>query len=191
MQTANIILALAGDTGNTVPKFGVTAAEIAVLRLLHGEDAVFDIEPVGEIQQSHRAEIERLSKLYGKTQPDGRYVAPAVSTLYPGAAARVFEKISELDLPEELFKPVERAKPRAKAEGEPTTAAKILGDMSVAELKAHAEANGIDLNGATKKAEIAAAIEAATAAPEAPVTSEPDDEDGIGDMNDGNTGMFD
>lgn len=188
MQTANIILALAGDTGNTVPKFGVTAAEIAVLRLLHGEDAVFDIEPVGEIQQSHRAEIERLSKAYGKTQPDGRYIAPAVSALYPGAAARVFEKLSELDLPEELFKPVERAKPRAKAEGEPTTAAKILGDMSVAELKAHAEASGIDLNGATKKADIAAAIEAATAAPEA---SDPDDEDGIGDMSDGNTGMFD
>lgn len=41
-------------------------------------------------------------------------------------------------------------------EGEP--AGKSLEDMTVAELKAHAEANGINLGDATKKADIVKAI---------------------------------
>lgn len=49
-------------------------------------------------------------------------------------------------------------------DGEAEAAARILADMTVAELKALAEAEGIDLGTAGKKAEIVEAIEKARAA---------------------------
>jgi hypothetical protein len=113
MQTANIMVALAGDRGNTVPRYGVTAAEIAVLRAIHGEDAVHDVDPIdGGVRRSNRDELRRLKETYmagGKTHP-------AVEALYPGAAARVFENIEELELPDEAFKPTGRARAPAPAE---------------------------------------------------------------------------
>jgi hypothetical protein len=121
MQTANVMVALGGDTGNTVPKYGVTAAEIAVLRSIHGNEAVFDIEPVGEVQRGHRDERQRLVEGYRSKDSDGKSI---VEGLFPGAAARVFETLDELELPEELFKTTERMKavadaPEAPAENAP------------------------------------------------------------------------
>lgn len=113
MQTANAFVALGGDQLNTVPVFGVTAAEIAVLRAIHGDDAVHDIEPLDDIDRKNRDELARLRDKY-KTE-NARKV---MDSLYPGAAARVFEDIDELDLPEELFKrgaPAPKAKVSAKA----------------------------------------------------------------------------
>ena len=46
MRLYNCLLALAGDTGNTVPKANITAAEIALLQAIHGSDAVTDIDRV-------------------------------------------------------------------------------------------------------------------------------------------------
>lgn len=103
MEVANIVLSLAGDAGNTVPKFNVTAAEIAVLREIHGEEAVHDIEPIGTIERTSRAERQRLTEIYGRMH-EGQRRAPAVERLFPGAAARVFETIEELELPEDFFK---------------------------------------------------------------------------------------
>lgn len=103
MQTANVLLALAGHKGNTVFKAGVTAAEIAVLRLIHGNDAVTEIEPTGEIKRSHRDELTRLRERYGAMEGE-TFQSKAVNSLFPGAAARVFERLDELDIPEEFFK---------------------------------------------------------------------------------------
>ena len=124
MQTANILLAIGGDRGNTVPKSRVSAAEIALLRAIHGDEAVFDIEPLdlpavdeeGEVL-TNRDELQRLKRVYQAAKIDGKLV---VELLYPGAAARVFETLDELGLPEEYFKPVAHAKtiqeaPKAKA----------------------------------------------------------------------------
>jgi hypothetical protein len=113
MQTANIMIFIGGgQSGNSVPKFGVTAAEIAVLRHIHGEDSVTDIEPAGDIQRSHREERARLVSTYGR-QVDGSYQAPAVEALFPGAAARVFENLDELDVPAEFYKAETRATPQS------------------------------------------------------------------------------
>lgn len=198
MQTLNATVAIAGDTGTTVQKYGITVAELAVLRLLHGDDAVFDIEPVSEVARKHRDEIERLSEIYGTRQPDGRKTAPAVHALFPGAAARVFETLDELDLPEELFKPETRKRastPKSAAQPVvvPADAPKEteLSDMTVAKLKELAAEREIDLDGITKKADIVAAIEAADLAA-ADATGEDTieggdaDEDGIGEMSDKN-----
>lgn len=125
MQTANILLALGGDTGNTVPKFQVTAAEIAVLRALHGDEAVFEIEPIEEeIEVSRRDEIARLNGIYGQARIDdgsGNKVS-VIAALYPGAAAPVFTALDDLEIPEVFFKSVERTKPIAPKK--PTKAAK-------------------------------------------------------------------
>ena len=125
MQTANCFVYLGGDKGNSVPVSGATASEIAVLRVIHGDDAVHDIEPAGEVKISHRAERSRLLEKYGARRPDrpnGEPFSEAVELLFPGAAARLFDTLEDLDLPEHLFKPIERetAKPRR---GRPSKAA--------------------------------------------------------------------
>lgn len=105
MQTAHALVALGGDKGNTVPKFDLTAAEIAVLRSIHGPDSVFEIEPVGEIERGSREERNRLRLAYPAKDEDGNHI---VDLLYPGAGARVYEGLDELELPEEAFKAEKR-----------------------------------------------------------------------------------
>lgn len=131
MKLLNIMLAVGGGRDHSFPKEGVTAAEIAVLRAIHGEDAVFDVEPTnidapGENGglRSNREERERLRLTYGAaTDGEGRSI---VGQMFPGAAARVFEDVEELGLPEEFFKALTRAKAepapapkRGKAKAEP------------------------------------------------------------------------
>jgi len=127
MQTANIMVALGGDKGTTVPKYNVTASEIAVLRAIHGADAVTDVEPVGEIERPHREEIARLTREYGRARvPDanGNDVS-IVASLFPGAAARTFRTIEELEIPEEFFK----AETRVKAKPAPAKPTKGKGKV--------------------------------------------------------------
>ena len=117
MQTANIMLALGGDSGTQVPKYEVTASEIAVLRLIHGADAVTDVEPLSEVERTSREEITRLSQIYGRAKVDdgsGTQIG-AVNLLFPGAAARVFSTIDEIGLPDEFFKPTQRMSSKAAA----------------------------------------------------------------------------
>lgn len=103
MQTATVLLSLGGDHGNQVMKHGVTAAEIAVLRAIHGDESVKDVEPGQDVTRTHRAERERLLGIYGAAKiPDTK--VPIVESLFPGVAARVFERLDELDIPESFFK---------------------------------------------------------------------------------------
>lgn len=107
MQLANIMVAIAGDTGNTVSKYEVTASEIAILRVIHGEDAVTDIEIVGsDKMRSNRVERERLAQIYGGTKDENNN--SIFATLFPGAAARMFVEVAELELPEQFFKAATR-----------------------------------------------------------------------------------
>lgn len=178
MQTASILLALGGDAGNQVPKYGVTAAEIAVLRAIHGDEAVTDILPLDlDANRTNRAELARLRGIYGSAQDgEGNKV---LDMLYPGAAARVFESLDELELPRELFATKERVSANfggnGAAGGAAPTQATGLDAMKVPELKKLAEDKGIDLGDATKKAEIIAKLEAADAGPD-DVEDEADEE---------------
>ena len=80
MQLARILLALGGDAGNTVPKTGITPSEIAVLRIIHGEESVKEIEPYGQVDRTSRQERQRLVELYGRNI-EGRTTARAVDML--------------------------------------------------------------------------------------------------------------
>lgn len=113
METANVLLAIAGDKGNTVMKYDVTPSEVAVLRFLHGDDAVTDIEVKDKtLKITHKEERERLAEAYGR-QIGERKVAVAVNALFPGAASRLFETFAELDLPDDFYKAEARKVPTA------------------------------------------------------------------------------
>lgn len=115
MQTANCMLALAGDLGNTVPKYGVTVAEIVVLQHVHGAGSVRDIEPIEEIERSHAEEHTRLKELFPR--PD-RTPSP-VGQVYPGSVAVVHCRFDETDIGEDCFKAkvrVSRETPAASTE---------------------------------------------------------------------------
>lgn len=181
MQTANVIVRLGGDAGNTVPKYDVTPSEIALLRAIHGDEAVQDIEPLPAhkltldgVQMTQRGELNRLRSLYGSAKDSENH--SHFDILFPGAAARAFETIAELDLPDTFFKPTGRmasvAAPTAKADAG-------LQALTVTQLKALAVKNGIDLGTATKKPDIIDVIEAAAAE-----VDDVDAEPGEGDMLD-------
>lgn len=110
MQTATIMLALGGDQGNTIQKYGITPAEVAVLMRIHGDGAVFDIKPGGNVKRSSREELARLRETYTRNTPNGN-VAPEVDALFPGVAARVFETFDEMGLDGSLYAAKERVKP--------------------------------------------------------------------------------
>lgn len=167
MDLANITLALGGDKGHTVRKRLVTAAEIAVLRSIHGEDSVFDVEPAEKVvNRSNRDELNRLRLAYGGAlDSEGNSI---VNGLFPGAAARVFEMIAELELPDELFQTTERTAAK------PNKAAPAALPAQTAPVK---------------KSRRGKAAKTATAPEPLEPAFEDDpeddtDEDGIGDMND-------
>lgn len=122
MELANILLALGGDRNNTVPKYEVTPAEIAVLMAIHGVDAVFDITPLGTtVDRSFREERERLGLQYPAKDEDNQFI---VLRVYPGTAPVLHTTIESLGLDESLFKPTEHAKPVAAKVAKPAKAAK-------------------------------------------------------------------
>lgn len=134
IQTASFLLALGGDIGNTVPKFGIPASEIAVLQSIHGYDAVGDLVVDGEIEISNGEELERLRSVYAHAHDsNGGRIIDAV---YPGRGAQVVRSIDDLGLQEEQFKaeraaaPAEKAKaasrkPRVKVDPAPVEAAPV------------------------------------------------------------------
>lgn len=95
MQLANVTVRLGGSVLNTVPKLGVTPAEIIVLQHIHGEGSVVDIRPAGEDKKKrHDQEFNRLAQTYDKKgggfadQP-GSEAKSLMSTLFPGAVKRL------------------------------------------------------------------------------------------------------
>lgn len=177
MQTANCMVAIGGDVGNTVPKYGVTPSEVAVLRVIHGNEAVTDIDVNGSVSRTNRAERDRLSSHYGKPEPDGSFKARVVDGLFPGAAARLFETFDELEIDEMFFK--EASRPKAAPEPEVQTEVP-LKKMKKPELLKLAESRGIDVSEDDTVKELIAAIEAA------PDPVQDDDDGGVGDMPDAN-----
>ncbi|TGT76148.1 MULTISPECIES: hypothetical protein [unclassified Mesorhizobium] len=123
MQTANCYVEIGGDSGTTVPKYQITVSEIAVLRAIHGPDSIKEIEPTDDIKRSDRDEIKYLYEVYGRAKAAGSDTG-IVATLFPGAAARAFQTLDELELPEEFFKAESRVKPKPAAPVKPGKAKK-------------------------------------------------------------------
>jgi hypothetical protein len=111
LQAANIMVAIGGDRGHTVPKFGVSATEISILQAIHGPGSIYDVEPVDNLKDEDgkpvrgRDELARLRQVY-----DTEAGKNAFAALYPGIGAKAVEDLDDLDIPEENMKAVERVK---------------------------------------------------------------------------------
>lgn len=166
MQYANIMLALGGDTGTTVPKSEVSASEIAVLRLIHGAEAVFDVEPVKvddeKAKRTSREEIRRLTELYGRARVDtgdATQVSP-VAALFPGAGAKAITELDDLDIPHEFFKAKSRVSVDEASDDKADDDDDGLDKMTKADLLDEAEKRGVEASSSMTKAEIIDAIRA-------------------------------
>ncbi len=127
-QLANVLVALGGDRRNTVPRYRVTAPEIAVLTAIHGSDAVHEIEALTDFGPlSDRDEKARLAAEYTARNSENE---AWVEVVYPGRAPALHETIGDLELPPELFRaerkapePVERPRVlKAPKKGKPKPA---------------------------------------------------------------------
>ncbi|WP_439392546.1 hypothetical protein ACRQ5Q_24285 [Bradyrhizobium sp. PMVTL-01] len=79
-----------------------------MLRAIHGDESVKDVEPGPAIRRSHRDERARLIEVYGGAKDEaGKHI---VAGMFPGVAARVHETLEELGLPDEFFKATGRMK---------------------------------------------------------------------------------
>lgn len=126
MHLYNCKVRLAGSLYNEVPKTGITAAEIIVLRTIHGDDAVADIVPAGEEKKTSVQLRGELSLMYGK-------------------ALRTIDEIKSIngifgvagELPEHLpgFAPEKKGKAKAEAKPAPVVdEADFADDDEVARL---------------------------------------------------------
>lgn len=93
-------LRLAGATTNEVEKLDVTAAEIEVLRELHGIDAVVDIRETGENKMTSAEERSRLKRVYAN--PD------SLNTQMAAKRANLLRNLfghDRLPLPDDVLEP--------------------------------------------------------------------------------------
>lgn len=108
MQIANVLVGLGGDRGHTVPKYGVTPAEILVLQAIHGDQSVHEVEPAGDVARTGRDEIVRLRELYTGRNEDNQTF---VNVVFPTLTANVPEKLTDIAIPDDYFKAKERLRP--------------------------------------------------------------------------------
>jgi hypothetical protein len=86
MQTAQAEILLHGNISSTVVRI-VTPAEIPILRSIHGDDAVINIEPKGDTKRTNAEEVERLKGFYGDV---------AFAKVFPGALPKLPMTLAEV-----------------------------------------------------------------------------------------------
>jgi hypothetical protein len=86
MQVVTCEIHLAGDRNHVVVKTGVTVAEIEILRVIHGNDAVLNIQPTKQDTRKHAEELDRLRRVYKRRMPgsDSKGTKNIVDVVYPG-----------------------------------------------------------------------------------------------------------
>lgn len=110
MQMVSGTIRLAGKVDHQVFRSEdapMSVAEVAVLRHLHGNDAVVEIRPVRNDKRSHQAERRRLEEFYGEA---------AVTTLFPGLHTKLPVSMKDIEI-EEIEEPAEKLD-HEKIEGE-------------------------------------------------------------------------
>jgi predicted nucleotidyltransferase len=95
MQLLNCTVAIGGEAGMTVFKERVTVPELMVLRAVHGDDAVRNIEVTGTTTFTSADERERLGLVY--ISPEG----VVRETL--GVVGSLPMELSEANIPEDFI----------------------------------------------------------------------------------------
>lgn len=96
MQLYDAFVRPSGDLTCAIPKNSLTAAEIILLRKIHGPDAVVDIKKMNMDKRSHRKEYLRLSEAYTVVNPDTN--VPLVVEVFGLAHAGVKLPVELLDM---------------------------------------------------------------------------------------------
>lgn len=130
MQHCSCTVFLSGDLHHGVYKPDVTVAEIAVLRAIHGDDGVAEIQPTFmERGRSNAAELERLRVIYNGSNltKEGKRL---LEEIFPGRNPSLPVTLADIgeDYPTEEVKTAKKAS-KAKApapEPEPESAAGAL-----------------------------------------------------------------
>jgi hypothetical protein len=65
MHRYNVKVRIGGSVMNEVRKDKISAAEVMILRKLHGDDSVIDIHELENDRSSHEQEREHLKRVYG------------------------------------------------------------------------------------------------------------------------------
>ena len=103
MQKYRCKVRLAGGVNNEVPKVGVYAAEIIVLRAMHGADSVVAIEPMDMDKKPHSELRDELQRRYPRISME-RLFGPSHQSLPvrldPATEAQIAEQVAakEADL---------------------------------------------------------------------------------------------
>lgn len=95
MQICRCTVAINGNPGMTVVKEGVTVPELIVLRAIHGDDAVRNIEVTDEATVNSAEERERLML---------RYVSPmGIVRESIGAVGALPKQVAEAGIPDDFI----------------------------------------------------------------------------------------
>lgn len=96
MEYANVEIRLAGSLENTVRK-EVSSPEIAVLKAIHGHDAVVNIKKSRTAPTEQAVERSRLEKNYGES---------VIAKFFPGVTSKLPATLAEVgvEVPEETSK---------------------------------------------------------------------------------------
>lgn len=111
MQICTCEVRLNDSAAHTVPKVGVTPAEILILQAIHGASAVVNIRPVQQDRRSSNEEWDRLQAAYGRA-PDGLMDAgngALLQKLFPGAMPKLPVTLKDIGM-QHLMNPL-RAEP--------------------------------------------------------------------------------
>lgn len=112
MQTINCLLKLNGENDMVIPKFGITVAEARILQHIHGEDAVVEVEPAGEVDTDPRAEREELILKY-----PAKVDKPSIAAVAFSVLSQVPETLADLNLHDEQMRVEKRVAAPRKARG--------------------------------------------------------------------------
>lgn len=116
-------LRLGGSLYNEVPKPGITAAEITVLRVVHGDDSVVDIVHAGENKKLSSNQVRsELSLMYSKALRGIEGV---------GSVNGIFGVAGEMPASLPGFEPAKKTAPAAKGKSAPTV--ELPADAALAE----------------------------------------------------------
>lgn len=107
MKLFNIKIRLGGNVNDEVLRTNATNAEIKILRSIHGEDAVVDIQPLNvdaqTVYQETDSEGNLVNKVRPRTEADERfrlemfYNEQIVAKLFGAAVARITDEPSPSD----------------------------------------------------------------------------------------------
>lgn len=88
MQFARCKVRLSGDMGTVIEKAPVSPAEVALLKVIHGDDAVFDVQLTGNGNDKtpHAEELARLRAEYTAVDDGGNLI---IDKIFPGLGARL------------------------------------------------------------------------------------------------------